>query len=93
MKTIELQSYNIFGKKRKNGIITIDTEKNIITTPSGKTFHVIPDYSYEFTYRIRRKEQTIMANGGLDGLCKFLNEINEPKSAFNPALTEMFIEL
>lgn len=91
MRTIELQSYNIFGKKRKNGTISIDAEQKSITTPSGKTFLVIPDY--EYTYKISRKGKTIHASGGIDGLCKFLDEINVPDSPFNPAMTEMFIEL
>jgi len=91
MKSIELQSYNIFGKNRKNGVISINNEQKTITTPSGKTFLVIPDY--EYTYKISRKNKTIHAAGGIDGLCKFLKEINECNSPFNPAVTEMFIEL
>ena len=76
MRTIELQSCNIFGKKRKKGVISIDTEQKSITTPSGKTFYVIPDY--EYTYKISRKNKTIHAIGGIDGLCKFLDEVNYP---------------
>ena len=89
METLKLQSFNIFGNKRKEGFMKFDFEKNIVISNLGKTFNVVNDY--EFTYKIQKYQ--INALGGIRGFFKFMNEINESESPFNPSLTEMFIEL
>ncbi len=38
-------------------------------------------------------EGKIKAAGGINGLCKFFNEINTKDSPFNPCCTNLFIEL
>jgi len=89
METIKLESFNIFGNKRKEGIMKFDFENSTITSNSGKKFKVVNDY--EFAYKIQKTQ--INASGGISGLLKFINEINISDSPFNPAVTEMFIEL
>lgn len=89
MKTLKLQSFNIFGQKRKEGFVQFDFENNTFITNSGKQFNVVDDY--EFTYKIQKSQ--IKASGGIYGFFSFMNEINESTSPFNPSLTEMFIEL
>ncbi|HQH19917.1 MAG TPA: hypothetical protein PKZ43_10210 [Bacteroidales bacterium] len=88
-ETINLTSYNIHGQKLREGIIKIDFEKEKVIFPSGKEYSVLNDY--EFTYKILKG--TIKAAGGINGLCKFFNEINTKDSPFNPCYTNLFIEL
>ena len=89
METVNLESFNIFGKKRKGGTITFDIENSIVIANSGKKLKVVDDY--EFTYKIQKTQ--IKASGGIKGLLKFIGEINTSDSPFNPAVTEMFIEM
>jgi len=89
MENIQLTSYNIWGQKINEGNIFIDLETESLITQSGKTFKVVKDY--EFTYKIQKTQ--IKASGGVIGLRKFIDEINTKDSPFNPALTDMFINL
>lgn len=89
MKNIKLKSYNIWGQQINEGDIFIDIENEILITNNGKKFKVIKDY--EFTYKIQKTH--IKANGGINGLYDFINEINTKDSPFNPALTNLFINL
>lgn len=88
-ETIKLISYNIHGQELREGTIIVDFKKEQVTFPSNKTYNVVNDY--EFTYKLLK--DTIKAAGGINGLCKFFNEINTEKSPFNPCCTNLFIEL
>jgi hypothetical protein len=89
MKTINLKSYNIWGQQINEGNIFIDIENEMLITKNGKKFKVVKDY--EFTYKIQKTQ--IKASGGINGLHDFINEINTQDSPFNPALTNLFINL
>lgn len=89
MKNIKLKSYNIWGKQINEGDIYIDIENEILITNNGKKFKVIKDY--EFTYKIQKTQ--IKAIGGINGLHDFINEINTKDSPYNPAFTNLFINL
>jgi phage FluMu protein gp41 len=89
MENIQLTSYNIWGQKINEGNIFVDIENEKIITKNGKEFKVVKDY--EFTYKIQKTQ--INAQGGINGLYKFINEINTKDSPFNPALTDLFIDL
>jgi hypothetical protein len=89
MKKLTLVSYNIWEQKLREADILIDIEKQSITTPSGKVYKIVNDYGY--TYKIGRNE--IKSANGIEGLVKFLNEINTPDSPFNPSRTNIFINL
>jgi hypothetical protein len=89
MKTINLKSYNIWGQQINEGNIFIDIENEMLITNNGKKFKVVKDY--EFTYKIQKTQ--IKASGGINGLNDFINEINTQDSPFNPALTNLFINL
>lgn len=89
MINIQLKSFNIWGQKINEGSIFLDIENEKIVTQKGNEFKVVKDY--EFTYKIQKTQ--IKATGGIEGLYEFINEINTPNSPFNPALTDMFIDL
>ena len=89
MKNIKLKSYNIWGQQINEGDIYIDIENEILITNNGKKFKVIKDY--EFTYKIQKTQ--IKASGGINGLHDFINEISTKDIPYNPALTNLFINL
>lgn len=89
MENIQLTSFNIWGQKINEGNVFIDIENETLVTASGKKFNVIKDR--EFTYKIQKTQ--IKAMGGINGLYNFINEINTKDSPFNPALTDLFINL
>lgn len=89
MENIQLTSFNIWGQKINEGNVFIDIDNETLVTASGKKFNVIKDR--EFTYKIQKTQ--IKAMDGINGLYKFINEINTKDSPFNPALTDLFINL
>ena len=89
MENIQLTSFNIWGQKINEGNVFIDMETETLITTSGKTFKVVKDY--EFTYKIQKTQ--IKASGGIEGLRKFIDEVNTQDSPFNPAITDLFINL
>lgn len=90
-KAIEIVSYNIHGQVLRSGKMYFDVENSKIITNNGRKLAVINDY--EFTYKVNRQKKTIQAAGGIEGLLKFITEINTEKSPFNPCYTDIFIEL
>ena len=86
-ETINLKSYNFSGKVINSGKFIVDYENETITFPSGKTYKVVEDY--EYTYKVLKTK--IRATGGIKGFVKFLEGINRQGSAFNPSLTNSFI--
>ena len=86
--TVKITSYNIHGQELRAGNITFDFENKEVTTEKN-TYSVINDY--EYTYKIHKKDKKILSVGGIDGFYKFINEINDSKSPFNPAYTDLFI--
>lgn len=89
METINLTSFNIWGQKINEGTLFLDKENETLITRKGRKLKVITNK--EFTFKIQKTQ--IKANNGIDGLSKFLNEINTSDSPFNPCYTDLFIEL
>lgn len=91
MKTIDkiiINSYNIHDQIIDTGCIVFNFEAETVST-NKKTYKVISDS--EYTFKVVKKANKILAIGGIYGFYKFIKEINRAESAYNPTLTNLFI--
>jgi hypothetical protein len=74
--------YNLYGRKAiiKTIMLVIKDGYLII---NGSSYEIKSDLSYEYSFKVNRKDKSIAAINGEQGLIKLINDFNKPDSAFN----------